>query len=188
MILAAPDVDVRLFEQIASNYTLLSERTTLYVSAEDRPLGLSGWLHQFQRVGKAPPVTVVPNIDTIAVDEIDVSTLGHAYFADAEALLYDIFDLLRSNASFRSNVSSGIVYQCDERPNFLSSSASRILTSEASEAESRACWAWTRLCATFTMISSIGSDGTPPPDLSFSSTNLYFSCGKSYSLNKLPSI
>jgi esterase/lipase superfamily enzyme len=98
IILAAPDVDVRIFEQLAKYYPQVSERTTIYVSAEDRALELSGWLHQFQRVGKAPPVNVLPDIDTIAVDEIDVSALGHTYFAEAHALLYDIFDLLRSDA------------------------------------------------------------------------------------------
>lgn len=99
IILAAPDVDVRIFETLAANYSKLSTRTTLYVSAEDKPLELSGWLHNFQRVGKAPPVSVFPNIDTIAVDEIDISTLGHSYFAEAEALLYDIYSLINTNSS-----------------------------------------------------------------------------------------
>jgi hypothetical protein len=44
-------------------------------------------------------VTVLPGIDTIAVDAVDVSVLGHGYFADAEALLYDIFDLIGGNDS-----------------------------------------------------------------------------------------
>lgn len=99
IILAAPDVDVRIFEELAKNYSQLSTRTTLYVSARDKALDLSGWLHRFQRLGKGPPITVISDIDTIAVDEIDISTLGHAYFADAEALLYDIFHLLKANAN-----------------------------------------------------------------------------------------
>lgn len=98
IILAAPDVDVRIFRQLADNYPRLSTRATLYVSAEDKALGLSGWIHEFQRLGTAPPVTVIPDIDTIAVDEIDVSTLGHGYFADAEAMLYDIYQLLTADS------------------------------------------------------------------------------------------
>ena len=34
-------------------------------------------------------------MDTIAVPGFDIDLLGHAYFAQAEALLHDIFDLMR---------------------------------------------------------------------------------------------
>jgi hypothetical protein len=37
---------------------------------------------------------VAPNIDTICVPDFDIDLLGHSYFAQAEALLNDIFALL----------------------------------------------------------------------------------------------
>jgi hypothetical protein len=43
------------------------------------------------------PYTVAPGIDTVAVPDFDVDLLGHAYFAQAEALLHDIHDLMRHN-------------------------------------------------------------------------------------------
>jgi len=43
--------------------------------------------------------------------------LGHGYYAEAEALLHDMFDLLRRNVSptqrqrlFQQNTSSGLIY------------------------------------------------------------------------------
>lgn len=98
IILAAPDVDVALFKQLAKHYPQLSNRTTMYVSAEDRLLALSGIVHRFQRAGVGPPVTVVPGIDTVAVEEVDLSLLGHSYLAEAEAVLNDMYDLVRDNS------------------------------------------------------------------------------------------
>jgi DNA-binding transcriptional LysR family regulator len=42
-------------------------------------------------------VTVVPEIDTIEVTGIDLTVLGHAYYAQAEPVLRDIDALLRHN-------------------------------------------------------------------------------------------
>jgi hypothetical protein len=36
----------------------------------------------------APPVTVVPDIDTIEVSTSPPTLLGHGYYAEAEAVLY----------------------------------------------------------------------------------------------------
>jgi hypothetical protein len=44
-------------------------------------------------------LTIVPNIDTIEVTNIDLTLLGHGYFAEAEAVLYDIASLLSNNAA-----------------------------------------------------------------------------------------
>ena len=38
---------------------------------------------------------MAPSVDTVAVPDFDLDLLGHSYFAQAEALLHDIFDLLR---------------------------------------------------------------------------------------------
>jgi esterase/lipase superfamily enzyme len=97
IVLAAPDVDPDLFRNLAKAYHTLAERTTLYVSSKDKALSLSGIIHDYPRVGFFPPVTVVEGIDTIQVSKIDLTFLGHGYFADARILLEDIRDLLIHN-------------------------------------------------------------------------------------------
>ncbi len=98
VFLAAPDLDTGLFRDLAALCPRISERTTLYVSARDRAMEISHWLHQFDRVGYTPPVTVVDGVDTIEVSGLDLSILGHAYFAEAHGVLYDMHQLLSANA------------------------------------------------------------------------------------------
>ncbi len=50
IILAAPDLDVQLFKNLAYLYPLLSERTTLYASPQDKAVAASKWLHGSPRV------------------------------------------------------------------------------------------------------------------------------------------
>jgi esterase/lipase superfamily enzyme len=97
-ILAAPDVSRGFFLQHAHVYpSPRSERTTLYASAGDRAVFLSSKLHKGPRAGYFLPYTVAANIDTIAVPDFDLDLLGHGYFAQAEALLHDIHDLIQHN-------------------------------------------------------------------------------------------
>jgi len=99
VILAAPDVSRGLFLQNAHVYPApRSERTTLYASAGDRSLFLSSKLYKGDRAGYFLPYTVAPNIDTIAVPDFDLDLLGHGYFAQAEAVLHDMHDLMRHNS------------------------------------------------------------------------------------------
>ncbi len=99
IFLAAPDVDRDLFLELAEFYPKYAERTTLYASDGDLPLHLSGILHDAPRAGYFEPYTVAPGIDTVAVPDFDVDLLGHSYFAQAEALLHDIHDLMHHNQS-----------------------------------------------------------------------------------------
>jgi esterase/lipase superfamily enzyme len=98
IILAAPDVEVNLFTDLSRVYPQVSLRTTMYVSARDKALGLSKWLQDSDRAGFTPPVTIVPDIDTIEVTDIDLTLLGHGYYANAEGVLRDIYELLNFNA------------------------------------------------------------------------------------------
>jgi esterase/lipase superfamily enzyme len=101
IILAAPDLDVQLFQNLAYLYPMLSERTTLYASRKDKAVAASKWLHGSPRVGIAPPITVVDKIDTVEVETKSFSLffeLGHSYFAEAESILHDMYDLLRHNS------------------------------------------------------------------------------------------
>ena len=97
VILAAPDVDIDEFRQLASVYPSVARRTTLYISSKDLALKSSGIVNDHPRAGFTPPVTIVPGIDTVEVSDIDLTVLGHGYFAEAGAVLYDMFDLLKSN-------------------------------------------------------------------------------------------
>lgn len=97
IFLAAPDVDRDLFLDLARLYAEHAERTTLYASAADKPVHLSSKVHAAPRAGYFTPYTVAPGVDTIAVPDFDVDLLGHSYFAQAEALLHDIYDLMRNN-------------------------------------------------------------------------------------------
>ena len=97
VFLAAPDVDRDLFLDLARLYPEHAERTTLYASDGDLPVHLSAKLHDAPRAGYYTPYTVVPGVDTVAVPDFDVDLLGHSYFAQAQALLHDIHDLMRHN-------------------------------------------------------------------------------------------
>jgi esterase/lipase superfamily enzyme len=97
VFLAAPDVDQDRFLDLARLYPEHAERTTLYASDGDLPVHLSAKLHDAPRAGYYMPYTVAPGIDTVAVPDFDLDLLGHSYFAQAEALLHDIHDLIRHN-------------------------------------------------------------------------------------------
>jgi esterase/lipase superfamily enzyme len=99
VFLAAPDVDPDLFQQLALAYQNLAERTTLYISAKDKALATSGIIHDHPRVGFFPPITVIDGIDTVEVSNIDLTLLGHGYFADARDLLQDMHSLIHNNQS-----------------------------------------------------------------------------------------
>lgn len=94
IFLAAPDVDASKFAKLAQACDSLATRTTLYVSSKDMALASSGILHEYARAGFVPPITILDGIDTIQAWSIDLSFLGHGYFADAWRLLQDMHVLL----------------------------------------------------------------------------------------------
>jgi esterase/lipase superfamily enzyme len=98
VLLAAPDVDRDLFLNLARLYPEHAARTTLYASDVDLPVHLSAKLHEAPRAGYYAPYTVAPGVDTVAVPDFDIDLLGHSYFAQAEALLHDMYDLIRHGA------------------------------------------------------------------------------------------
>lgn len=97
IILAAPDLSPARFREVAEKYRRLSARTTLYVSSRDLALEASELIGDEDRIGYMPPVEVVQGIDTIEVSDIDLTLLGHDYFAEADAVLNDIGSLLRTD-------------------------------------------------------------------------------------------
>lgn len=97
IILAAPDVDADLFNKLAIIYPSVSSRTTLYTSSRDWALKFSAIFHQYDRAGFYPPIALIPGIDTVQVSNVDLTMLGHSYYAQAETVLNDMFDLIHSN-------------------------------------------------------------------------------------------
>jgi esterase/lipase superfamily enzyme len=97
IFLAAPDIDVKLFRQLSKIYPHCSERTTLYISATDNALAASRFFHSNQRTGYSPPVTIVNGIDTVEATHVDLSNLGHGYYAAAAPILYDMASLVRGD-------------------------------------------------------------------------------------------
>lgn len=96
IILAAPDVDRRTFQDLCPAYPLVSDRTTLYISDKDLAVRTSRFLHSAERVGLAPPVTIAAGIDTVSVTKVDLSFLGHGYVASCAPVLTDIHQILTS--------------------------------------------------------------------------------------------
>jgi esterase/lipase superfamily enzyme len=96
-LLAAADVDAGTFRLLAASYGQLAQRTTLYVSSRDRAVEASRWLHDFDRVGLIPPVTILPGIDTINVTNVDLTTIGHGYVGEARHVLRDMHSLINDN-------------------------------------------------------------------------------------------
>jgi esterase/lipase superfamily enzyme len=98
IIFAAPDVGTKVFRDLAKAHQALADKTTLYLSSRDRAVKSSAILHKGARAGFWPPVTVVDGIDSVDVTNADLSLLGHGYYGAAEAVLYDMHELLLHNA------------------------------------------------------------------------------------------
>ncbi len=98
VILAAADVDADTFRKLSAAYAKVAHRTTLYVSARDRAVEASHWLHHFPRAGLMPPVCVVPGIDTIGVTNVDMTLLGHGYVGEAREVLTDMHQLIATGS------------------------------------------------------------------------------------------
>ena len=90
IFLAAPDVDAKLFRQLASVYPQAAERTTLYVADRDKAIAALEWLAEGGRAGGAPPVLVLPGIDTVRVHGASLFRLGHSFVAEELDVLRDI--------------------------------------------------------------------------------------------------
>jgi esterase/lipase superfamily enzyme len=99
IFLAAPDVDARSFAQLASIYPLAAEHTTLYVADQDKALLALEWATAEARAGGAPPVLVLPGIDTVRVRGWSLFRLGHSYVAEDASVLRDIRTVLHWHES-----------------------------------------------------------------------------------------
>jgi len=102
IFLAAPDVDLDVFNRLAKAYKDAARQTTLYVSKKDRAVFVSeNLLHGYARVGAPPPYPhELDNEMKEIVDTVDVNApqglwqLGHAFFAEYRPVLDDIKSLI----------------------------------------------------------------------------------------------
>ncbi len=101
VILAAPDVDRNLFENLAANIKQYGRGITLYCSSNDRAMAAARQVAGgIPRAGDVPvegPV-VITGIDTIDVSQAstDYLALNHSSYAEKGALLEDIAKLLQT--------------------------------------------------------------------------------------------
>ncbi len=96
IVLAAPDIDVGVFRQLAKEFRGKAERYTLYTSPNDQAIKLSHSLHKYPRAGGS--VVIIDGIDTIDASAVETRFLdhshSHSYFVDS--ILSDIFSLVRN--------------------------------------------------------------------------------------------
>lgn len=101
IILAAPDVDRDVFQNLARNLTAIGQGVTLYASANDRAMSAARRVAGgIPRAGDVPPdgPVIMSGIDTIDVTQTstDVLALNHSTYAENSALLNDIGLLLQT--------------------------------------------------------------------------------------------
>ena len=96
VFLAAPDVDVGVFRQLAATFPSAANDITLYASSRDEAIAASEKIHQFARAGASTHICVVPKIDTIDASAVDTGLIGHAYFGDNRSILTDIFEVMQN--------------------------------------------------------------------------------------------
>jgi esterase/lipase superfamily enzyme len=96
IILTAPDIDAQVFkEQIAPALVSGGRPVTLYASSKDEALGASRKFHQYPRAGESgASLTLISGIDTIDASDVDTSLMGHTYFAQAQPVLTDLYNLI----------------------------------------------------------------------------------------------
>jgi esterase/lipase superfamily enzyme len=97
-ILAAPDIYHEPFRNFSRAFKSLFARCTLYVSQRDSAILISKAIHASPRVGIYPPIFVQKGIDTVCTTKVDMSILGHGYYADSRPVLTDIHSLIMKEA------------------------------------------------------------------------------------------
>lgn len=99
VIMAAPDVDNDLFEQMAEEWEGKAKRITLYASSHDFALAASKHFHaDHYRAGESDEMLVVKGVDSIDASGAQSDRLGHGYLFRA-SVLADIAKLIRTDDS-----------------------------------------------------------------------------------------
>jgi esterase/lipase superfamily enzyme len=94
VFLAAPDIDVGVFKQLAATFPLSADHVTLYASSTDKALIASKKFHQGSRAGDSLVPVVITKVDTVDATAVDTG-LGHSYYGDNRSILTDIFSVMQ---------------------------------------------------------------------------------------------
>lgn len=97
VFLAAPDIDVGVFRQLAATFPSAAGHVTLYASSRDEAIVASEKIHQYDRAGDSTHICVVPHVDTIDATAVDTGLIGHAYYGDRRSILSDMFAVMRTD-------------------------------------------------------------------------------------------
>jgi esterase/lipase superfamily enzyme len=116
LVLAAPDIDAGTFQELALALKQVSKFVTLYASSRDRAIKLSQKLHKAPRAG-APPLVVVPGIDSIDASALGADWLAHSYFTHDWPALSDIYTLLSADTPAAKRF--GLNEQSNEQGNYF---------------------------------------------------------------------
>jgi esterase/lipase superfamily enzyme len=95
IVLAAPDVDSQVFDQIAEQVRKAGTGVTIYASNNDEALKASNKFHSYVRLGQGGDTIYTGKFtDTIDATKLPVASIGHSYFGDNPTVLTDIGILL----------------------------------------------------------------------------------------------
>jgi len=100
-ILAAPDIDAQIFkDQIANKILNKGVRFTVYASNDDKALKGSKKIHKFPRLGDSGGgLVILEGLQTIDATGKDAGFADHAYFAENNSVLSDIWYLINNDLS-----------------------------------------------------------------------------------------
>lgn len=100
LVLAAPDIDDRLFRRLVNAAPGLARRVTVYVAQEDMAIKASEMIHGRPRVGPGTGLALQGTVDTVRVDgRAETFNLGHSYLREVAQVVTDISTLIHTGAS-----------------------------------------------------------------------------------------
>lgn len=99
VVLAAPDVGVSEFKQLAPAIIAQSNRVTLYSGSGDVALVASKAVNQERRAGDSREPLIMEGVETIDVSAVDTSFMSHSYYGSNRAVLSDLFALIKQDSS-----------------------------------------------------------------------------------------
>jgi esterase/lipase superfamily enzyme len=97
LVLAAPDIGAETLNLFAQAIRPVTERITMYASANDDALLLSKIIHGGPRAGeKGQFLLIAPGVDTIDASAARTDFLGHEYFSNSGSIIDDMHKILAS--------------------------------------------------------------------------------------------
>lgn len=96
IVMAAPDIDAKVFENLIPFIGRGAQRLTLYASSNDEALKFSKRMNGYQRAGDLyNDLIVIKGLDTIDASGVDTSLTGHSFYAENRSIISDIYYLFK---------------------------------------------------------------------------------------------